>query len=70
MQVQGLGLRAGSSPEGRWLFERLDFEVRPGEIWVVLGPNGSGKSSLLAALAGVFERSAGTMAIDGKSLHA
>ncbi|MEO6745458.1 MAG: ABC transporter ATP-binding protein, partial [Caldimonas sp.] len=42
----------------------------PGEIWVVLGPNGSGKSSLLAALAGVFERSAGTMAIDGKSLHA
>jgi len=68
LQVRNLGLRAGGSPEGRWLFERLDFEVRPGEIWAVLGPNGSGKSSLLAALANVFERSAGSIAIDGKSL--
>ena len=68
MQVHDLGLRAGGSPEGRWLFEHLGFEVRPGEIWAVLGPNGSGKSSLLAALANVFERSAGSIAIDGKSL--
>ncbi len=70
LQVHNLGLRAGGSLAGRWLFERLGFEVRPGEIWAVLGPNGSGKSSLLAALANVFERSAGSVAIDGKPLDA
>ena len=68
LAVNTLGLRAGASAEGRWLFQRLGFEVRAGECWVVLGPNGSGKSSLLAALAGVFDRSAGDVAIDGKTL--
>ena len=68
LAVNALGLRAGGSSEGRWLFQRLGFEVREGECWVVLGPNGSGKSSLLAALAGVFDRSAGDVSVDGKRL--
>jgi len=68
LAANALGLRAGGYPDGRWLFERLGFEVREGECWVVLGPNGSGKSSLLAALAGVFDRSAGDVAVDGKTL--
>ena len=70
LSVTALGLRAGGLPGGRWLFERLGFDVRPGECWVVLGPNGSGKSSLLAALAGVFARAAGEVAIDGQALEA
>jgi iron complex transport system ATP-binding protein len=70
LSVTGLGLRAGGLPDGRLLFERLGFDVRAGECWVVLGPNGSGKSSLLAALAGVFERASGEVVIDGQALDA
>ena len=68
LEVRDLSLRAGAAREGRILFESLTFDVRAGDRWVVLGRNGAGKSSLLAALAGVFERFSGTVAIDGRTL--
>ena len=66
--VADLCLRAGGSPRARVLFEGLTFSVAAGERWVVLGPNGAGKSSLLAAMAGVFKRSAGRLSLQGRSL--
>ena len=47
LSVRGLPLFPGRPA-------RLDFEVRTGEILVVLGPNGSGKSQLVNLLAGVY----------------
>ncbi len=70
LEVRQLGLRAGGMGTGRILFDRLSFDVRAGERWVVLGPNGAGKSSLLAALAGVFAGFAGEVAIDARPLGA
>ena len=32
----------------------LNWQIEPGQAWVVVGPNGSGKSALGAALAGEF----------------
>jgi phospholipid/cholesterol/gamma-HCH transport system ATP-binding protein len=45
----------------------LDFEVRPGEIFVIMGPSGSGKTVLLKHLIGLEEPDAGEILIDGKS---
>lgn len=38
--------------DGRAIVDGLDWEVGPGERWVLLGPNGSGKTTLLT-LAGM-----------------
>lgn len=36
----------------RTLFEHLNWQVNPGEHWVIQGPNGSGKTSLLQLITG------------------
>jgi phospholipid/cholesterol/gamma-HCH transport system ATP-binding protein len=41
------------------LMERLDFEVRRGEVFVILGGSGCGKSSLLKNLIGLYQPMAG-----------
>lgn len=43
----------------RVLVDKLDWQVRKGELWCVLGRNGSGKTSLLHTLAGVLNPAAG-----------
>ena len=45
----------------------LDFDVRRGEIFVIMGPSGSGKTVLLKHLIGLEEPDAGEILIDGKS---
>ncbi|MBC7591941.1 MAG: glycine betaine/L-proline ABC transporter ATP-binding protein [Salinibacterium sp.] len=42
------------------------FEVRKGEIFVVMGLSGSGKSTLIRMLNGLLEPTSGTVTIDGK----
>lgn len=42
----------------------LDLDVSPGEIVAVLGRSGSGKSSLLRAIAGLVDPSAGSVTVD------
>lgn len=41
------------------LMEQLDFEVRSGEVFVILGGSGCGKSSLLKNLIGLYQPMAG-----------
>jgi phospholipid/cholesterol/gamma-HCH transport system ATP-binding protein len=41
------------------LMEKLDFEVRHGEVFVILGGSGCGKSSLLKHLIGLYKPMAG-----------
>jgi phospholipid/cholesterol/gamma-HCH transport system ATP-binding protein len=41
------------------LMEQLNFEVRPGEVFVILGGSGCGKSSLLKNLIGLYQPMSG-----------
>ena len=49
----------------RPVLKSIDFEVRGGELVVILGPNGSGKSTLMRVLGGMLEPQEGTVEIDG-----
>ncbi|HWL60307.1 MAG TPA: glycine betaine/L-proline ABC transporter ATP-binding protein [Microbacteriaceae bacterium] len=42
-----------------------NFDVRPGEIFVVMGLSGSGKSTLIRMLNGLLEPTAGTVTVGG-----
>jgi glycine betaine/proline transport system ATP-binding protein len=44
------------------------FEVRPGEIFVVMGLSGSGKSTLLRMLNGLLEPTSGRVMFDGRDV--
>lgn len=62
-----LRLRGASLAYGdRILWQGLDLDIAPGEFVAVLGANGSGKSSLLRAILGQQQLTAGTIVIDGR----
>ncbi|HZZ18991.1 MAG TPA: ATP-binding cassette domain-containing protein [Opitutaceae bacterium] len=44
----------------------VSFDVKPGEIFVLMGPSGSGKSVLLRHIAGLELPSKGTITVDGQ----
>jgi iron complex transport system ATP-binding protein len=54
--------------EGTVVLEGLNWQVFPGERWVVLGPNGSGKTTLLQVAGARMWPSAGTVEILGSRL--
>ena len=51
---------------GLHAIEKVDFDVRPGEIHALLGENGAGKSTLCKAIAGAIRLSSGQYFIDGQ----
>ncbi|OAN63904.1 ABC transporter ATP-binding protein/permease [Sphingomonas sp. TDK1] len=60
LATSGLLLRR---PHGEPLVEVGDWQVRPGERWVIRGPSGAGKSTLLRALAGLWPDGDGQVAL-------
>jgi phospholipid/cholesterol/gamma-HCH transport system ATP-binding protein len=66
LQVRGLRKSFG----GQEILKGIDFEVRPGEIFVIMGPSGSGKSVLLKHLIGLEEPDDGEILVNGESIHA
>lgn len=59
--VRGLTMGFGD----RTIMENLDFDVRAGEVFVILGGSGSGKSTLLKHLIGLYRPLAGRISIAG-----
>jgi len=50
------------------LLDHVTFDVRRGEIFVILGGSGSGKSTLLKHMIGLLEPSSGSVVIDGDDI--
>jgi phospholipid/cholesterol/gamma-HCH transport system ATP-binding protein len=67
VSVQVRGLR--KSFNGHEVLKGLDFEVKPGEVFVIMGPSGSGKTVLLKHVIGLEEPDAGEILISGQSIQ-
>jgi putative ABC transport system ATP-binding protein len=46
----------------------ISFDVREGELVLLLGPSGSGKTTILTLMAGLLAPTGGTVAVDGREL--
>ena len=69
---QGVGLQVRGlrkSFDGQEVLCGLDFDVQPGEIFVIMGPSGSGKTVLLKHLIGLEEPDAGEILIEGQPIQ-
>ena len=64
IELRGLGKDYG----GRVAVDRVDLEVRRGEILGLLGPNGAGKTTALSMVCGVVTPTRGSVTIGGVQL--
>jgi phospholipid/cholesterol/gamma-HCH transport system ATP-binding protein len=65
VQVRGLHKSFG----GFEVLHGVEFEVKSGEIFVIMGPSGSGKTVLLKHLIGLETPDCGEILIDGESIQ-
>ena len=63
VSVKDFGLTIG----GKTIVQRLSFDVQAGEVFALLGANGSGKTSTIRSLLGIYQPTAGTLHIDGRT---
>jgi simple sugar transport system ATP-binding protein len=49
--------------------DRIDLEVRGGEVHCLLGENGAGKSTLMGILSGMVAPDAGTISVGGREVR-
>jgi len=63
--VRGLTMGFGDTI----IMEKLDFDIRCGEIFVILGGSGCGKSTLLKHLVGLYTPRAGSITVAGLPLN-
>lgn len=63
IKTENLSCKMGQS----YLLKDINWEVMPGENWVVYGLNGSGKTTLLSIVAGYKTHSEGNLQVFGES---
>jgi NitT/TauT family transport system ATP-binding protein len=61
--IENVGLTFGQEQ----IYDRLSFDVRPGEFICILGPSGCGKSTLLRIIAGLLDLDSGNVTVAGRA---
>jgi ABC-type multidrug transport system fused ATPase/permease subunit len=56
--------------DSTWVHRDLNFELPPGGVTAIVGPSGAGKTTVFALLERFYEPQRGTIAIDGRDVHA
>ncbi len=64
IQVKNLTAKYG----GNTVFDDISFEVRKGEVFVILGGSGCGKTTMLKHIIGLFTPFAGEILIEGENI--
>lgn len=54
----------------RVIFDDVSFDVRRGEVFVILGGSGCGKSTMLKHMIGLYRPAAGRVVLDGEDISA
>ena len=66
ISARNISYRIGQRP----ILNKLNFDIQPGEVTVVLGQNGAGKSTFLKILSGEAKPTMGQVLLNNKDLHA
>ncbi|MCP9487880.1 MAG: ABC transporter ATP-binding protein [Gaiellaceae bacterium MAG52_C11] len=64
LELRGVSMAFG----GLSVVDRLDLDVRAGEIVSVIGPNGAGKTTLFNLVTGIYRPTAGKIRFEGQSI--
>ncbi len=65
LEMHGIGKRF----PGVLALENVDLTLEPGKVHALMGENGAGKSTLIKIMAGVYEKDAGAIRIQGRDVE-
>ncbi|MFK7059255.1 cyclic peptide export ABC transporter [Flavobacterium oreochromis] len=69
LEFKNISFNYGESLEEKsFALDKVNFNVKKGEVIFIIGGNGSGKSTFINVLTGLYDRVSGDIILDGKDL--
>ncbi|MDQ2948528.1 MAG: ABC transporter ATP-binding protein/permease [Acidobacteriota bacterium] len=68
IKLENVGFHYPNAPDG-FVLERINLEVKPGEVVALVGPSGAGKTTLANLVPRFYDASSGSVKLDGKDVR-